>query len=357
MARWLELEFQTLLVICAGAVCGLVGCWPMQGPPREPPVPAPAAAVQPAPQHTPAKPTGSGADYMKQARTHVSRGMLDDAMAAASQAVMVEPDRFDAHLMIGDIHRWQNRYEQAAAAYDRAMTIDPTSIEAPYRLGVARHLLGQFAKASKGYLLALTIDPDHFGANDNLAGVYLQLGRAHEAEPYARKATRLNPRSAGSWANLAMTYSLMQRYTEAVDAYRQAERLAKLADRDLLDMADVLNKLGRYDEAIAILTPLIERSVSALACERLGYAQFKKKQHDEAIANFRMALLCEPDFPAALNGLGVCLMTRHLESKGGDPDAREQAMSLWRRSVQLAPAQPKIVRLIARFQATQPDDD
>jgi len=345
-----------LLVTCVGAACSLAGCLPVQGPPPKTPVPAPAATVQPAPRETLAKPTGSGEDHMRQARTYASQGMLDDAMAAANQAVTVEPDRVDAHLMIGDVHRWQNHYEQAEAAYGRATRIDPTNVDAHYRLGVARHLLGRFTEASKNYLFALTIDPDHFGANDNLAGVCLQLGRAHEAAPYARTATRLNPRSAGSWANLAMSYSLLQRYTEAVDAYRQAERLARLAKRDLLDMADILNKLGRHDEAVAILTPLVERSVSALACERLGYAQFKKKQHDKAIASFRMALLCEPNFPGALNGLGVCLMTQHVASTGGDPDARRQAMSLWRRSVQLAPAQPKIVRLIKRFEATQPDD-
>ena len=343
--------------MCVVATCSLIGCLPIQSPPRDPSVAAPAATVQPTTQGTHVKPTGSGDEYMRQARTHVSQGMLDDAMAAAKQAVSVEPDRFDAHVMIGDIHRWQKRYEQAAASYARAATIDPANIEAHYRLGVARHLLGNFAKASESYLFTLTIDPDHFGANDNLAGVYLQLRRAHDAEPYARKATRLNPRSAGSWANLGMSCSLTERYTEAVDAYHQAERLAKLADPDLLNMANALNKLGRYDEAIAILTPLIERSASGPACERLGYAQFKKKQHDKAIASFRMALLHDPDFPAALNGLGVCLMTRHVESKDGDPEARDQAMSLWRHSIQLVPDQPRIVRLIARFEATQSVDD
>ncbi len=57
----------------------------------------------------------------------------------------------------------------------------------------------------------------------------------------------------------------------------------------------------------------------------------------------------EPNSTAALNGVGVCLMTHYLQGDRQDKALRDQAVDSWRKSIRLRPNQPRIVDLLARF--------
>ena len=289
------------------------------------------------------------AQHVLSAQTFLDEGLTDSALAAFGLALEENPTLTDAHLGMGDIYRERNDYALAAAAYERAVALDPNNFDAQYYLGLMRQLMGNVRGAIQTYLHALAIDPNNFDANRDLAAAYLQLGSPGEALPYAKRATRLNPDSQAAWTNLAACHSLMGQYQEAVDAYRQAAEQGDMPQQVLLGLADAHIKLGNYTRATNVLASLIRRAPSSTAYERLGYTQFKTRDFDQALKNFRKALSLNPEDTAALNGVGVSLMTLYVLGDRIDPRLRDQSIDAWRRSVRLRPNQPRIIDLLSRY--------
>ena len=285
-----------------------------------------------------------------QAEVFLDRGLSDSALAAFGLALEENFDITVAHLGMGNIYRERGDYRLASRAYERAIDTDPNSFEAHYNLGLVRQLMGEIELAVRTYLRALTLDPDNAQANRDLASAYLQLNRPGEALPYARRATRLSPRDAGAWANLASALSLTGDYEQAINAYRQAADLTdEPAEPVLLGLADAHIRLGNHQLAINVLESLLRTHNSPTARERYGYALFKLRRFDEALVQFETALQQDSENVPALNGVGVCLMTKYLLDEGTDRELHRRAVEAWRRSLQLRPNQSHIQDLLARF--------
>jgi len=291
-----------------------------------------------------------GHDRLTEAQVYLEQGLDDSALAAFGMALEENPRLYDAHVGMGKIYIRRGDYQLASNAYERAVEIDPNSYDAHYYLGLAQQMLGRVHEAVRVYLRALAINPDSFDANQNITGAYLQLDRPNQALAYALRATELRPDAQSAWANLAAVYSLLGEYEQAVDAYRAAVELGDMPEQVLLGLADAHLRLNNYDRAINVLQTLIRRDPSSTAYERLGYAQFKQRRFDAALASFRAALSIDNEDTAALNGLGVCLMTLYLQSGGVITTQKEAAMAAWRRSLQIRPDQPRIIDLLARYQ-------
>ncbi len=283
------------------------------------------------------------------AEVFLNEGLTDSALAAFGLALEENPKLTQAHLGMGDIYRERGDYQLASNAYERAIESDPNNFEATYSLGLMRQLMGNVREAIRIYLRALTIDPESFDANRDLAAAYLQVGSPGEALPYAKRAARLDPDSQAAWTNLAACYSLLGDYQEAVDAYRQAAEQGEMPEQVLLGLADAHIKLDNYARATNVLESLIRRSPSATAYERLAYTQFKTRDFEDSLKNFRMALSLDPNDTAALNGVGVSLMTLYVLGDRIDPRLRDQAIDAWRRSIKIRSNQPRIIDLLSRY--------
>ncbi len=289
------------------------------------------------------------ARYIQEADQYLGQGMLDSALAAFGLALEENPELTQAHMGMGEIYRTRGDYSLASSAYERAASTDPTNFDAHYYLGLMRQLVGNIQAAIQAYLQALAINPNSVEANRDLAAAYLQAGQSGEALPYALKAIELDPDAQAAWCNLAATYSLLGRYEQAVDAYREAAELGDLADPVMLGLADAHLRLGNHQRAINVLRTLLRKAETATAHERLGYALFKLREFDEALVEYRRAAELDPRDTAALNGVGATLMTMYIQDNRDRSSLREEAITAWRRSVQLRPDQPRIVDLLARY--------
>ena len=295
-------------------------------------------------------PEKAASEWVSEAIAMLDTGAVEEALVILEQAIAENPEIVELHLAIGDIHRKKGDYERAEMSYEVATEVDPASFDAHYFLGLIRQLLGTLLEVVNAYLFSLAIEPENFDANFHIATVYLQLNRPAEAVSYARRATELDSQHQGAWANLAVTYSLMRLYEKAVDSYRQAAELGELAEPITLGLADAHIKLEQFERASAVLETQIQQNPSGVAYERLGYTLYKTKRYEEAMANFRAALLYQPNYAPALNGLGVSLMTIYIQTDRQVPRQRDEALALWHKSVQLKPSQPKMVKLIEQFQ-------
>ncbi|MEX0655036.1 MAG: tetratricopeptide repeat protein [Phycisphaeraceae bacterium] len=284
------------------------------------------------------------------AEEFLTRDLSDSALAAFGMALEENPRLTEAHMGMGDIYLDRGNYELAEPAYERATEVEPDNYEAHYYLGLVRQLRGRVEDAIRTYLRALALNPESMEANRDLAAAYLQLGRAGEAVPYARQAVRLDPESQAAWSNLGAAYSLTRRYDRALDAYRHAVELGEREQPVLLGLADAHIQLGNHQQAVNVLQALLrDNPDSGTGHERMGLAQFRMREFETALTHYERASELDESDTAALNGVGVCLMTLYLQEERGDEDLRERAVEAWRQSLRLRPDQPRISDLLARF--------
>jgi TolB-like protein/Flp pilus assembly protein TadD len=154
---------------------------------------------------------------------------LGAGLEAAQRAMTLHDSYWLAHLALGYVYFYQQKYDQALAELERAVTFDPneawsyaslaevlsyvgrleealgraeqalrmTSIFTDYHLGnvgAAYALAGQYEEAIAPLQRYLSRYPDMLGAHLTLAVVYSELGREAEARAEAAEVLRLNPK-------------------------------------------------------------------------------------------------------------------------------------------------------------------
>ncbi|MEM8496228.1 MAG: tetratricopeptide repeat protein, partial [Planctomycetota bacterium] len=167
---------------------------------------------------------------------------------------------------------------------------------------------------------------------------------------YARKATELNPDDQAAWCNLAAVYNLLGEYDEALRSYRLATELGPLDDPVLLGLADTHLKLGNFQRAANTLESVIRMRPTSTAYERLGYAEFKRRDFRIALQHYRKAVELNPRETAAHNGIGAVLVTYYIQGERKNRGQLEEALNAWRTSLRIRPQQPQIVNLLGRYQ-------
>jgi tetratricopeptide (TPR) repeat protein len=70
-------------------------------------------------------------------------GMLDDALVEFDESALVEPNRAETHLLIGDIYERRRMFDEAIKEYEEALRLSPGDEMIRYKLKTA---LGQRAR-------------------------------------------------------------------------------------------------------------------------------------------------------------------------------------------------------------------
>ncbi len=325
------------------ALAGVTGCGP------RPTGSAGSGTDAGRPGAAPAQPQTVAEQWSSEGERLKREGYTAQAFAAFSRAIEDNPRLTEAHLGIGDIYRERAVYDKADQAYRKAVVSDPNNFDARYYLGLTNHLQGKLAQAIASYTRALRIDPDSYLANRDMGAAVLQSGDPAKSIAFAKRAVDVNPESQPGWANLAAAYSLTGDYEKAVEAYRQTLELGEAATPVLLGLADAHIKLGNYQRAENVLRAVEREGGDPIARERMGLVLFKQRKFDSAAQAYRAALEDTPNDTAALNGLGVSLMAVYLRDGEEDDDVRLEALSLWRRSLELRPDQGALIDLISRY--------
>lgn len=326
-------------IVSFSLVCvfALAGC---QSGPRVSPGPA-------APVATPAQERAQA--LTEQGKQLKTEGYTAQALDVFSEAVEENPQLTEAHLNIGTIFRERGIYDKADQAYRKAVVSDPNNFDARYLLGLTNQLKGDLPRAISSYKRALIIKQDSYEANRDMGSAILQSGRPGEAIAFAKKAVEINPDSQAGWANLAAAYSLTGDYKNAVGAYRQTLELGDSAVPVMLGLADAHLKLGNFQRAENVLRAIEREGGDPIARERMGLVLFKQRKFEAAAEAYRGVLVDNPNDTASLNGLGITLMASYLRGGEEDDAMRLEALSLWRRSLNIRPEQGSLIDLLSRY--------
>ena len=120
--------------------------------------------------------------YMLKAHTDRLRNAREEAVTASRKAIEIDPFFFDAHLMIGNILRFDKmRKNEAILAYKTAMKIKPTARQSYEGLGALLLSIGDKQGAVAIFRKGIEKDPDKMAGRFDLGRLMVKDGRLKEA--------------------------------------------------------------------------------------------------------------------------------------------------------------------------------
>jgi protein O-mannosyl-transferase len=220
-------------------------------------------------------------------------GQPDEAVAEYEKALWFKPMQEQTHIFLGIVLAKQKKYDEAITNYEAALAIDPDSAVTHNNLARIFHTQGKFDKAIEHYQAALAINPKLALAHNNLGILLLQQNDIAGGTAQLHEAMLLNPTNSETQFNLALALNQQQQWNEAVELF------SKTVSPQLPDPK------AHYEFATALT---------------------HTKRTREAIAQYASALLIQPDYADALNGLAWILSTDARADFRNGPEAVKMAV-------------------------------
>ena len=212
-------------------------------------------------------------DEIRHAAAYFERGSLDEAERLCWKALSDMPKDPTGRVLLGRILLAKGEADAAQAEFRAAVKLQPTLVEGWVCWAKLLQTHGHLKNAEACLRLALTYAPDAFSIHNDLALILLALGKLEDAERHLERALEISPQSGVALCNLGIIRKHQGRIDEAIAAYRQA----------------------------IVFNPLLPE-----AHNNLGDA-LKERDLKAAEECFDAALRLRPDYPEALDNLGVVL--------------------------------------------------
>jgi tetratricopeptide (TPR) repeat protein len=241
----------------------------------------------------------------------------------------IQPQNFDALLMLGVIFYRTGDYDLAIAYTEKAVQSEPASAAAYYNLGISYQEKGKLYRAVSYYQKALQLDPLLVSACFNLGSVFQEEGRLEEAMRYYQRALELDPTLADATNNMGIILHEKGRIEEAEAHYKMALELDPTLADAYYNLGKLLQEKGRIDESIAYYEKALQLNPdSAEVNNNLGFCLQEKGQSAEALRYFKKALELDPNFAEAYYNLALFHQDRNLI---------ERAIEYYREAIKLNP--------------------
>ena len=314
--------------------------------------------------------------YVSAMSYHVAQ---QDFLAITELQAAVELDRdFSlAYSLLGDLYRQNGHLEQAVDAYENACRIDPWDFDDHFHLGQTYQGLERFGDAIKPLLRACFLQADHTEANYALGLCYYETEQYDAAVKYCRIAAQLAPANPLILTSLGDMYTHTDDPNQAITAFKQALEIDDRQVEVMLRLGATYLDLEQFAPARLIFEkaaqtqPDQSQPYLALAYCLLVEGNDQLKHHSEqnsrqnltqarlhhqqalhlyqqARRQYDTASQIDPANYLAYNGLGVACMMLSLQDQD-QTDLTPLALQYWRRSLDLFPDQPKILRLLEKY--------
>lgn len=269
-------------------------------------------------------------------------GDRERAIQLLTQAVQKNPNLAMAHSVLGDIYKESGNHDRAAAQYETVTKLDPYAADAHHSLAVSYHFLNRLRDAARSYLRALKLNPRDWRSSMNLGLVYMSLGENNSAVEYCQRAVNLSPLSPVAHANLGVVYDARGNAAQAEAAYRRSLTIDPRQTGPAFNLARNLQYRGKAAEAVIVLERLTAAADSPMVRRRYGDALASASREADALYQYRQALKLDPRHYQAMNSMAALLITQYRNSLLLDDSKRDEALAMWKQSLQLNPDQPRV---------------
>ncbi|PWT87492.1 MAG: hypothetical protein C5B54_12265 [Acidobacteria bacterium] len=148
-------------------------------------------------------------------------GRLDEAEAVYESALKRGIDSAVIRLNLGIVELQQKKYDSAQAELTNAIKMDRLNVTAYDRLGDLLRYQGKFDQAILNYEKAIEINPDYIYALNGLGMSYVGLKDDTNAVKYFQEAIKRAPQNPIGYFNIAVEYERIGRSDEALNAYKK----------------------------------------------------------------------------------------------------------------------------------------
>ena len=227
----------------------------------------------------------------------------------------------------------QRAYAAAIVSYTNSARSDPKLRGPAYRIGLLYASRQQYGPAARAFREELHRNPDDRAATTEYALALAELGDTTRPVRMLEEITRRAPGDSHAWRSLGFVYGRLQRYEDAERALRGAVGLDPKSARAWRDLGVVLAARGKD-------TPAREAYQRALSVDpqdetaliNLGNLESRAGDHVAALAHYH-----EAEVRDSLQAWAYRGQVRELVALGREADAG----AVWRRWLQVAPAEPE----------------
>jgi protein O-GlcNAc transferase len=256
-------------------------------------------------------------------------GKLDEAAAAYREVIRLTPGMAGAHSNLGDILRRQGQPDEAVAACREAIRRDPNLAIAHFNLTIALHHQGKSDEAAVACERAIGLNPDFAEAHYSLGTLLCGQGKLDEAIEATRAAIRIRPDYAEAHSNIAAMLQQQGRLEEAEESCRQAILIRPDYADAHYNLGSALSKQQKHLEAVAAWLQVIRLKPDYPDVHAdIGSAWRDLGKIEEAINACREAIRIKPDSATAHSNLADAL---------ADQGQHDEALAAYREAVRLKP--------------------
>jgi tetratricopeptide (TPR) repeat protein len=267
-------------------------------------------------------------------------GQNELAVKKLNAVVAEDPGFALAYSELGEAYESLGEHAKAAEAFRQAARLDRWSFKNHFRLAETCRRLGDDAEAADAYARAAELDPRSLDAVLGAAECCLKSGQYMRSLVYCEQAEQAGGPPAKVLPLLAQAREGQADFQGAIETYK---RLLALDANDvdvLLPLGLAYVKAGQYEKAEETLLCVTQaRPGDGVAFRHLGYCLVKRGDVDRAVQMYRRSIELNDRDWEAHRGLGVAYMMKGRQT--GDAALQAEALSEWRRSLRIAPDQPK----------------
>lgn len=176
------------------------------------------------------------------------KGNIEAAVATYQAGIILDPNNYELHISLGDIHMAEYDLDKAIRAYCDAILLNPEDYRGYFKAGTALWEKDYLEEALVAYHKAIELNPENAYAQNNLGILYLDgLGDAEEALEYFEEAIALNANYTLAYFNAGRASQMLDFTNDAANYYQMAIDLNKVTNE--LDEEDIIRRLHKLFEA------------------------------------------------------------------------------------------------------------
>jgi len=237
-------------------------------------------------------------------------GKLAEAVQNYQTALRYHPGFPEAHFYLGNALDQQGKMDEAVAEYEKTLSYKPMQEQTHIFLAIALAKQKKYDEAITHYAAVLKLDPDSAVTHNNLARILHTQGKFDEAIVHYQAALEIDPKLSIAHNNLGILLVQQGHLAEGTQHLRKAIELKPKNTESRFNLARALNQQGQWDEAANLFQGTIKvYAADPRAHFEYGSALGHLKKSREAVSEFASALLLQPEYPDALDGLAWILST------------------------------------------------
>lgn len=227
-----------------------------------------------------------------------------DAVALFERALVIDPNRTDSLLWLGNIHRAESNFTEAIRLHQQAHRVDERNVEILLELAKDLEAAKRYEEAQQTLQKILRIESEHLTALIRKRDLYIRLEKWSDALEVQHRLLKANlpeqEKRAEQQLLIGCMYEVGRQLLERghPDKARRYFRGAIKKDRTFLPayigIGEILVREGKTKNAVEILKKIYAKTNSVIILHRLEELFLELGEPDEIIRAYQEALQQDP---------------------------------------------------------------